>query len=220
MASTVILATTLATIFLFVIIFYLYGGGSDALKDALSMTASFFGGITTLVAAYVATQLFNDWREQHNKMILANEAKAAFKKLSNSFLLLVTYQHTVKRLLGQNTTFSIQKVKVSFKPLVDFNHEITVDLKYFEDLAQLSKITPLIHEYNSCIRKHIDYIDRFYSNPNNQNISQLFIDNCVDFTREMTPIAHSIKDVLIDYILVREALLKEPSHISPHSHTT
>ena len=62
LASTVILATSFATIFLFAFIFYLYGGERSALEDALSMTASFFGGIATLVAAYVATQLFNDWR--------------------------------------------------------------------------------------------------------------------------------------------------------------
>ena len=62
LASAVILATSFATIFLFAFIFYLYGGERSALEDALSMTASFFGGIATLVAAYVATQLFNDWR--------------------------------------------------------------------------------------------------------------------------------------------------------------
>ena len=67
LASTVILSTSFATIFLFAFIFYLYGGERSVLEDALSMTASFFGGITTLVAAYIATQLFNDWRISHNK---------------------------------------------------------------------------------------------------------------------------------------------------------
>lgn len=70
-------------IFLFVIIFYLYGGERSVLKDALSMTASFFGGIATLVAAYIATQLFNDWRIQHNKQVLANEAKGIFQLFHN-----------------------------------------------------------------------------------------------------------------------------------------
>ncbi len=40
------------------------------LKDALSITASFFGGFATLFAAYIASKLFNDWREQHNKQVL------------------------------------------------------------------------------------------------------------------------------------------------------
>nr|WP_257219152.1 MULTISPECIES: hypothetical protein [unclassified Acinetobacter] len=193
-------------LFAFTWIIFDFQNSSDSIKDTWIIVSSLFSGIATLAAAYIATQLFNDWREQHNKTILANEAKAVFKKLSNSFLLLATYQQTVRRLLGQNTTFTMSQVKGSLGPLIDFNQEMTVDLKYFEDLAQLSQITPLIREYNNCVRKHIDYIDTFYSNPKNQNISQIFIDNCESFTEDLAPITHSIKGILIDYILVRDAL--------------
>lgn len=193
-------------LFAFTWIIFDFQNSSDSIKDTWIIVSSLFSGIATLAAAYIATQLFNDWREQHNKTILANEAKVVFKKLSNSFLLLSTYQQTVRRLLGQNTTFTMSQVRGSLGPLVDFNQEMTVDLKYFEDLAQLSQITPLIREYNNCVRKHIDYIDTFYSNPKNQNISQIFIDNCESFTEDLAPITHSIKEILIDYILVRDAL--------------
>ena len=37
---------------------------TQPLKDALSITASFFGGLATLTAAYIASRLFNDWKEQ------------------------------------------------------------------------------------------------------------------------------------------------------------
>ncbi|OOW10199.1 hypothetical protein MF4642_07555 [Acinetobacter sp. MF4642] len=193
-------------LFAFTWIIFDFQNSSDSIKDTWIIVSSLFSGIATLAAAYIATQLFNDWREQHNKTILANEAKAVFKKLSNSFLLLATYQQTVRRLLGQNATFTMSQVKGSLGPLIDFNQEMTVDLKYFEDLAQLSQITPHIREYNNCVRKHIDYIDTFYSNPKNQNISQIFIDNCESFTEDLAPITHSIKEILIDYILVRDAL--------------
>lgn len=76
MASTVILATIFAVVFLFALIFYLYSSISgislNNLKDALSMTASFFGGIATLVAAYVAAKLFNDWKEQERMVFIRN----------------------------------------------------------------------------------------------------------------------------------------------------
>lgn len=39
------------------------------LKDSLAITASFFGGFATLTAAYIASKLFNHWKEQHNKNI-------------------------------------------------------------------------------------------------------------------------------------------------------
>lgn len=35
------------------------------LKEALSITASFFGGFATLTAAFIGSKLFNDWRHQH-----------------------------------------------------------------------------------------------------------------------------------------------------------
>ncbi|WP_336034684.1 hypothetical protein [Acinetobacter bereziniae] len=48
------------------------------LKDSLTITSSFFGGFATLTAAYIASRLFNDWKEQHNLQIIALEAKNAF----------------------------------------------------------------------------------------------------------------------------------------------
>lgn len=88
LASTVILATSFATIFLFAFIFYLFGGEGSNLKDALSMTASFFGGIATLVAAYIATQLFNDWRDEKNHELtssLAMECVRDYLKAKDMF---------------------------------------------------------------------------------------------------------------------------------------
>ncbi|WP_347472705.1 hypothetical protein ABEF81_08545 [Acinetobacter thermotolerans] len=85
LASTVILATSFATIFLFAFIFYLYGGERSVLEDALSMTASFFGGIATLVAAYVATQLFNDWRDQHRAAYISSVGDNVSNMLSDIF---------------------------------------------------------------------------------------------------------------------------------------
>lgn len=73
LASTVILTASIATIYLFGLIFYLYINADSktlaTLKDSLSTTSGFFGGITTLVAAYIASKLFNRWEDQHNKQV-------------------------------------------------------------------------------------------------------------------------------------------------------
>ncbi|MGQ4639431.1 hypothetical protein ACUIJ0_12240 [Acinetobacter junii] len=42
---------------------------ANSFKDALSFTASIFGGFTTFGATIVAGFLFNDWKDQHNKEI-------------------------------------------------------------------------------------------------------------------------------------------------------
>ncbi|MFN4105715.1 MULTISPECIES: hypothetical protein [Acinetobacter] len=73
LASTIFLAATISTIYLFGLIFYtlnnIDGNKISILKDSISLTSNFFGGIAALIAAYIATQLFNDWREQHNKEV-------------------------------------------------------------------------------------------------------------------------------------------------------
>jgi hypothetical protein len=73
LASTVILTTTFATIYFFGLIFYIYANADSktlaTLKDSLSTTSGFFGGIATLVAAYIASKLFNRWEDQHNKQV-------------------------------------------------------------------------------------------------------------------------------------------------------
>lgn len=68
--STIFLATTFACIFLFAGIFGFYSSADSKtlilLKDSLSTASGFFGGITTLIAAYIASKLFNDWRDEKN----------------------------------------------------------------------------------------------------------------------------------------------------------
>ncbi|BCB00194.1 hypothetical protein ATCC19606_25290 [Acinetobacter baumannii] len=40
-----------------------------AVKESFSLTASFFGGITTLAAAYIALVIYENWKVEYNKNI-------------------------------------------------------------------------------------------------------------------------------------------------------
>lgn len=66
--QTIILICVFITIILFGFIYYLLSKdqSNSVIKDSLSLIAGFFGGISTLAAAYVATFLFNDWRDEKN----------------------------------------------------------------------------------------------------------------------------------------------------------
>lgn len=66
--QTIILICVVITIILFGFIYYLLPNDpqNSKIKDSLSLVASFFGGVSTLAAAYVATFLFNDWRDEKN----------------------------------------------------------------------------------------------------------------------------------------------------------
>ena len=66
--------TVIATLFFFALTFILFDffKAGTSLKDAWGTLGSFFGGITTLVAAYIAAQLFNDWRVVKQYEIILN----------------------------------------------------------------------------------------------------------------------------------------------------
>ncbi|WP_312058100.1 hypothetical protein [Acinetobacter courvalinii] len=49
--------------------------------DFISAFGSILGAIATFFAALVAIYIFNGWRNQHNKSIIANEAKLTFNKI-------------------------------------------------------------------------------------------------------------------------------------------
>lgn len=71
--QTVILLCFLIIFPIFALAFCFYSqtnlGFSEVLDKSFSVSIGFFGGAATLTASYIATLLFNDWREQHNKNI-------------------------------------------------------------------------------------------------------------------------------------------------------
>ncbi|MDQ9019932.1 hypothetical protein RFI02_02300 [Acinetobacter sichuanensis] len=66
----------IVTLFLMSFTFIIFHNtdSATALKDAWSTLGSFFGGIATLTTAYVASLLFNDWREQEKITFIRNIA--------------------------------------------------------------------------------------------------------------------------------------------------
>ncbi len=79
----------------------------DFFKEAIDLTISFLGPVSTIFAAIIATYLFNDWKEQHNKTVIANEAKIAFKLICNE-------RHFINDLIRELPNFINQKPKVFF----------------------------------------------------------------------------------------------------------
>lgn len=65
--------------FAFTWIVFDFQKSSDGLKDTWAIVASIFSGFCTLVAAYIASLLFNDWRVQHNKNIDVTLIKKALR---------------------------------------------------------------------------------------------------------------------------------------------
>jgi len=65
--------------FAFTWIIFDFSGSSSSLKDTWSIVSSIFGGVTTLVAAYIAYCLYDDWRKPHNLSIETEHKKEILK---------------------------------------------------------------------------------------------------------------------------------------------
>lgn len=119
-------------------IVYVYSGDLTATKDALNTTGSYFGGIATLTAAYLASRLFNDWRDEYRlklltkyRMLLVGEISKLkdynynFSKYKDQFLTntdtthskyleyIWCYQDTQKHLKNYQTIISVLEDKQS-----------------------------------------------------------------------------------------------------------
>lgn len=73
MTQTAILICCLIVIPVFAFAYFLYVNTELKLNEVLDKSFGaafgFFSGAATLAAAYIASRLFNDWKEQHNKEI-------------------------------------------------------------------------------------------------------------------------------------------------------
>lgn len=102
--STIFFISTIASIFLFALIFWFYSNANDQtlilLKDALSTTSGYFGGITTLIAAYIASKLFNDWKTQHNQQVINNFGLQVYEEFSSFEKNLSIYNQYLQQLQG------------------------------------------------------------------------------------------------------------------------
>lgn len=92
LTSNIIIITLLLLIFFmsFTWIIFDFEKSPSALKDTWSIVSSIFGGITTLIAAYIASKLFNKWQDQHNKNIDAEFCMKTYDFIDFAILELVS----------------------------------------------------------------------------------------------------------------------------------
>lgn len=187
--STIFLATTFACIFLFAGIFWFYSGADSKtlilLKDSLSTTSGFFGGITTLIAAYIASKLFNDWKVQHNKtlekevgwdvIIKFDEADLHLTQFRESFSLFLTKNENIFELSDEefenlNTklnTILTHMIEASLKVSIYFEalrkYSIVADKTYYNDTKKITieLFTSIraLQKLNATFPSSIDQID-------------------------------------------------------------
>lgn len=183
----VIAATVVFIVFCFTSswILFEFKGSATSLKDTWSIVSSLFSGATTLVAAYIASLLFNDWRDeknydlenQHLTSILLGlrdihaellEMQSSSKTIQRTNEILISYSAfiTRQRLDIQNT---INKLKAD----LTIYSKITGHTNLLDLLADLQENCKTYdNQYNQLIHHYYrGYLDELYGyfNENKKN---------------------------------------------------
>ncbi len=72
-------------------ILFSYWGNSSAVTDSLGTVANFFGGFSTLIAAFIAIFLYTDWREQLSTSAQQQQANSTLLTLNKILVKLDEY---------------------------------------------------------------------------------------------------------------------------------
>lgn len=189
-------------VFFFTLLLYSHNNIQDPLKEAWSITFSSLSALATIGAAIIAANLFNDWKDQHNKTILAPEAIELYKLINSDLEISAEYITLIKKNINKNLQPSIAvEIFEKFGEFVEIRGKRTIDLIYFATLAKNEKIPKLIHEYVSCVDKQLNYLNPIMHR--NQIIDQNFLDKNNIFINELTKIQLEINKNLSDYILLK-----------------
>ncbi|UOH16900.1 hypothetical protein [Acinetobacter sp. NyZ410] len=114
--QTAILVVGMFSLFVFGASYYFVLIDPDSsnypLKEALSITASFFGGFATLTAAFIASKLFNDWKDQHNKQIINNFGLQVYENFTEFEKKLSIHQQYLQQLdeIIENYDYPVNKI--------------------------------------------------------------------------------------------------------------
>ena len=198
--STIFLISTFLCILLFAGIFWLYSSADSKtlglLKDSLSTASGFFGGITTLIAAYIASRLFNDWKEQHNKQVLAFEAKQLHLDLSQFMRSIADFEVT-KNIINFYF-FDSTPMRHQFQNLDNAHQKLATPLLDFMDLSKQYKIKELIACKTDLLANQELILDQFRKGKEKELTSS--IEETCYLLRCNT---NALKEILHSYIFVK-----------------
>ncbi|PZT84925.1 MAG: hypothetical protein DI627_14445 [Acinetobacter sp.] len=127
-------------------ILFEFKGSSNSLKDTWSIVSSFFSGGAALIAAYIASLLFNDWREIKKNEIQVNYVLVIKKQV----------QDILNRINSNRTQFYKWKIKIRRKEfsvvelrqlsneIWEFEYEIVVYLNQI--ILDMNELHYVIHK--------------------------------------------------------------------------
>ncbi|WP_147387782.1 hypothetical protein [Acinetobacter sp. WCHAc010052] len=156
------------------------------LKDTLSITASFFGGFTTLTAAYIASRLFNDWKDQQrhqNSLEFAKIVLDSYKVFDRS------YDDLIDILLCK-LEFLKEEIEIDsseFDELLDKGYKVVNLFYYFhDDLLNFYYVSNSKYQISQMLSEWEDNIHLFFETLNNLSDTETGNQEKLIITEELT----------------------------------
>lgn len=167
------------------------------IKDIFSIGA-------TLAAALIAISLFNDWKEQHNKTILAPEALKIYRDLETDIMTLSTHRSTIRnRINSPVPSESGQEVLTSLSAILEMREKRIVELMFFSTLTKNNEIRNQTMKYSTVITQYHTSLNPVFDNPQGKIISNEILNNSYIFTKNTVDIIYELKSLISDYILIK-----------------
>lgn len=164
--SNIIAIAFISTLFIFAFtwIIFDFQNSANALKNTWSIVSSLFGGITTLIAAYIASLYFNDWKEQHNKEIrnkFALQIYDCYVSLTNSILdfglQIEGIQPPKKTYIPFLATKNSRNLLNEFEKLNQHYDKVNIQISYLLDrLREFGIITKQEFEIQTHIQEYLN----------------------------------------------------------------
>lgn len=182
---------------LIVILKSFYGHKVDIafIKDIFSIAA-------TLAAALIAISLFNDWKEQHNKTILAPVAMEIFHLNYSDIKCITDYSVLVKNALYLNVT-DVQSAKVNdaFTTILKNFEKRIVSIQTFSKLSKNEKIRTQLLKYVDIMKIHQTQVSSKFKGTS--VIDKVFQESSNQFVKDSVDIIDAINESISDYIIVK-----------------
>lgn len=126
-ALGLVIAITLTFIVIMIIFMGCFSskqGESRPVYDALYIGGTFFGGFATLTAAYIASRMFNDWRDAHNKSVDKEIIFGVISNLNNFLLETQHFHNSISQVVNSSELIQFELSNDEFAGTIDYLRQI------------------------------------------------------------------------------------------------
>lgn len=171
-------------------------------KDYISIIGSYFSAAATLGAAIVAAYLFNNWKEQHNKLVISKDAREAFKLIHDQRNIIHAMRFELESRKEQDPAYGFSSLssylEQQFSNLTNAYNEDKDKISEFTNLVQATNTHKAFTEYLKYLQQYGESFDwTIEINTHND------IDTYIDIVKKFNELNNSVLTELKVYIFAQ-----------------